>query len=96
MADMDNRVISVIQTYQKRLNSKSYVTSTTFGRATLGTEGVANKLLIAFLFSDPDDDGVPFLRDVGLIPSSMVCYKCGLQMFWCVDTSVRTVTGGDV
>ena len=59
MADMDNRVTSVIQTsYQQPLNSMPYVPSTTFGRVTLGAEGVANKLFIAFLFSDPDDNGV--------------------------------------
>jgi hypothetical protein len=34
--------------------------------ATLGASGVANKLFIAFLFSDPDF-GVQFLKDVGLI-----------------------------
>ena len=54
MAGMDNRVTSVIQIYQQRLNSKPYVPSTTFGRATLSAGGVANKLFIAFLFSDPD------------------------------------------
>jgi hypothetical protein len=61
-----------------------------------GAEGVANKLFIAFLFSDPKDDGVLFLRDVRLIPSSMVCCKCGSRIFWCVDTSVKTVTVGYV
>ena len=86
---MENRVTSVIQTHQQRLNSKLRVPSTKFGRATQGAEGVANKLFIAFLFSDPDDAGVQFLKDVGLIPSSMVCCKCGSQMSWYVDTSVK-------
>jgi len=53
MADMDIRVTSVIQTNHRRLNSKPYVPSTTFGHATLGADGVANKLFIASLFSDP-------------------------------------------
>jgi hypothetical protein len=60
------RVTSVMQTYEQRLNSKAYVCSTTLGRATLDTYGVFNKLLLAFLFSDPDV-GVQFLKDVGLI-----------------------------
>jgi len=84
MADLDNHVTSVIQTQQQRLNSKSYVPATKFRGSTLGAEGVANKLFIAFLFSDPDEDGVQFLKDVGLIPS-----KSGSQMSWCVDTSVK-------
>ena len=50
---MDIRVTSVIQTDHRRLNSKRYVPFTTIGRATLGANGVANKLFIAFLFSDP-------------------------------------------
>ena len=74
MADI--RVTSVIETYQRRLNSKPYVPSTTFGRATLGTNGVANKLFLAFLFSDPDV-GVQFLKDAGLMISSIMCCK-----FW--------------
>jgi len=61
MAETDNRVTSVIQTYQQRLYSKPYVPSSTFGRAKLGADGVANKLFIAFLFGDPDV-GVQFLN----------------------------------
>jgi hypothetical protein len=87
LADVDNRVIQI---YQQRLNSKTYVPSTTFGRATLGADGVANKLFIAFLFSDPDV-GVQLLKDMGLIQSSMVCCKCGSQMSWCVDTNRNDV-----
>ena len=66
----------------------TYVPSTTFERALLGAKGVANKLFITFLFSDPDV-GVHFLKDVGLIRSSMVCCKCGSQTYWCEDTNHR-------
>jgi hypothetical protein len=41
MADMDIRVTSVIQAYQRRLNSKLYVPSTTFGFATQGANANA-------------------------------------------------------
>jgi len=51
-----------------------------FGCATLAAKGVANKLFIAFLFSDPDVGVQFFFKDVGLIPSSMVFCKCGSQM----------------
>jgi hypothetical protein len=54
MADI--RVTSVIQTYERLLNSKPYVSSTTFRRATLGANGVPNKSFVAFLFSYPDVD----------------------------------------
>jgi len=58
----------------------------TFGRATLGANGFANKLFLAFLFSN-HAVGIQFLKDVGLIWSSMVCCKCGSQMSWCIDTN---------
>jgi len=69
---------------------KPYVPSTTYGQATLGATGAPNKLFIAFLFSD-DDVGAQFLRDVGLIPNSMVCCKRGSQMSLCVDCNVKAV-----
>jgi hypothetical protein len=62
--------MSDIRTYEKRLNSRPYVRSTTLGRGTLDANGVPNKLLLAFLFSVPDV-GVHFLKDVWLIPNSM-------------------------
>jgi hypothetical protein len=49
---MDACVNSVIETYQRCLHEETYVPSTS-GRATLVAYGVANKLFIEFLFSDP-------------------------------------------
>jgi hypothetical protein len=51
----------------------------------LDTYGVANKLLITFLFGDRDVD-VQFLKDVGLIQNRIVCCKWGSQMPWSIDT----------
>jgi len=70
----DIRVTSVIETHQRLLNSRPCVPSTTFGRPTLGANGVANKLFLAFLFSKPDV-GVQFLQDMGLIRSSIFTDK---------------------
>jgi hypothetical protein len=64
MADVDIHVTSVIQAYQQHLNSKSYVPFTMYGHLTVGAGDIANKLFIAFLFSDPNV-GVQFLMDVG-------------------------------
>jgi hypothetical protein len=64
MVDMDNHVTSVIQTHQQRLNSKPYVPSTMFGKATLVADVAAKNLFIAFPISDPDF-GVQFLTDGG-------------------------------
>ena len=89
----DKRVTSVIQIYERCLNSKPYICSTTFGRATLGASDDPNKLFLAFLFSDPDV-GVHLLKNVGLIRSSRVCCTCGSQTFRCVNT-YRKNGGGE-
>ena len=49
---------------------------------------VPNRLSIAF-FSSDHDVGIKFWRDVGLIPSNMVCCKCESQMSWCVEASFK-------
>ena len=91
----DTSVISIISTYQERINKKPYVPSTTYALAKLDASVVPNKLFLeqnklflALLFSD-NDVGVQFWKYVGLIPSYVVYCKCGLQMSWCVDGSVK-------
>jgi len=78
-------VPSIIHTYQQRITQKPHVPSTRFEHTMLGANGVPNNFFIAFLFSD-HDVGVRVLKVMGLIPSSMVCCKCGSQTFWCFDT----------
>jgi len=62
----DRRDTSVIETYERRFNSKPHVSS-----ATLGASCVPNKLFLALLFSNPDV-AVQVLKDVGLFRSSLV------------------------
>jgi hypothetical protein len=49
---MVKNIKSTICCYQKRLITLPCVPATSYGRATLGEEGVVNKLFIIFLFSD--------------------------------------------
>jgi hypothetical protein len=49
-----------------------FVPATTYWQATVGANSVPNKLVLAVLYSDPYF-GIQFLKDVGLIPTSMVC-----------------------
>jgi hypothetical protein len=72
MADI--RVTSVIETYQRRLSSGPYVPSTTFRRAKLDANGIANKLFLVFLFGNPEV-GVQFLQEIKLIQSSIFTDK---------------------
>lgn len=78
--------VTVKSKYQRRMNAMPFVSATTYGRAMLG----ANKLLLTVLFSD-HYFGVQFVKDVGLIPTSMVSCKCGSKMYWCVDTKPPTI-----
>jgi hypothetical protein len=57
---------STISAYQQRLITLPCVPATSYGRATLGEEEVANKLLFTFLFSDKNV-GIQFLKGVGLL-----------------------------
>jgi hypothetical protein len=66
------RVTSVISLYQNRLNVMPFVPATTYGRATLGANGVANELFLACLFCDTNV-GVHFMKDQGLLRNSMMC-----------------------
>ena len=51
----DGHTCDVIYRIIRTYHEKPHVPYTTFGRATLGANGVAYKLLIASLFSLPDD-----------------------------------------
>jgi hypothetical protein len=73
---------SVISTYQRRLMEMPYVPKTSYGRASLGDDGQANKLVFTFLFSDMDT-GIQFLKDVALLRSKVPCNTCGRDMTWC-------------
>ena len=80
------RATTVISPYQHRLNAMPFVPATTYGRATLDANGVANELFLAYLFCDTDV-GIHFLKDLGLLRNSMVCCKCESQMSWCIGTN---------
>jgi hypothetical protein len=74
-----DEIKSVISTYQRRLMEMPYVPSTSYGRASLGDDGEANKLFLTFLFSDTDL-GIQFLKDVGLLRSKVPCNTRGRDM----------------
>jgi hypothetical protein len=69
--------------------------STTYGRVTLGANGVPNKLFIAFMFSDHDVD-VLFLKDVGLIPNNMMAVSADNKCPGASTQVLKTVTDGVV
>lgn len=92
---MDTCVISVIQTYLRRLNSKPYVPSTMFGCATLGANGVAIKLFISFLFSDPIV-GVQLFKDIGLSTAVWPALSAGYKCPGASILIVRTITDGGI
>jgi hypothetical protein len=74
-------ISTVISEYQRRLINMPYVPETTYGRAALGKDVVANDLFLMFLFSDKEV-GVQFLKDVGLLRSKATCNTCGRDMIW--------------
>jgi hypothetical protein len=83
---MVDAISTVITEYQRRLINMPYVPATTYGRAALGKDGVANELFLTFLFSDKEV-GVQFLKDVGLLRSKVTCNTCGRDMTWNAERS---------
>ena len=73
-----------ISTYQCMLTVIPFVPGTSFTRATLGANGVADEFFLDFIFYDI---GVQFLKDVGLLRGSIACCKCGSLISWCVDAN---------
>ena len=69
---MVQRISGIIKDYQKRLREMAYVPQMSFRRDSLRFCGDANKLSLAFLFSDHAID-LQFLKDVGLIRSKLQC-----------------------
>jgi len=45
-------IISVNDTYQRRLLDMPHVLGTSYAQAALGQDGVANKMFLTFLFGD--------------------------------------------
>ena len=80
---MDIRVTSEYKQINGALiQSRSFLSRRSGARRWPPTE-----LLISFRIpvQRPRSRRPVFFKDVGLIPCSMVCCKCGSQMFWCVD-----------
>jgi len=69
---MVEHIKSVISTYQRRLVEMAHVPRTSYGRASLGSDGDANRLFLTYLYSDKDF-GIQFLKDVGLFHSMVTC-----------------------
>jgi hypothetical protein len=72
-----------------------YVPDTSYGHASLGDDGEANKLFLTILFSNTDL-GIQFLKYVGLLRSKVPCKTCGRDVTWCPEPNRRTVSDGDV
>ncbi|GFG32769.1 hypothetical protein Cfor_10343 [Coptotermes formosanus] len=78
---MVDAITTIVKECQRRLINMPYVPATTYGRAALGKEGVANESFHTFLFSDKEV-GVQLLKDVGLLRSKVTCNTCGRDMTW--------------
>jgi hypothetical protein len=75
---MVDAISTVITQYQRRLINIPYLPATTYGRAALGKDGVANELFLTLLFSD---------KDVGVLRSKVTCNTCGRDMTWYAEPS---------
>jgi len=65
-----------------------YVPKTSYGSASLGDDGEANKLFFTFLFSDADLD-IQFLKDAGLLRGKVPCNTFSRDMTWCIEPKLK-------
>jgi hypothetical protein len=89
------RVNSVTSSYQRWLSATPIFPAKMYGNATLGANGFANKLFLAFLFSDTNV-GAQLTKHVGFLRSSILWWKCGSQMYGVSIIIVTTVSDGHV
>jgi hypothetical protein len=64
------------------------VPKTSYGCASLGDDGEANKLFLTLLHSDTDL-GIQFLKDVGLFRIKVSCNSCGRDMTRCAEPKLK-------
>ena len=78
----------IIYEYQRRIVEMSYVPKRSYGHSAVGINGPVNMVFLTFLFSDKDQ-GIQFLKDVGLICSNVPCNTCSGDMTWCADPTTK-------
>jgi len=74
--------------YEARLAACPYVPTCSYGRRMLREDGDPNRLFLAYLFCD-DSNAIQYLKDRGLLRSTMKCNSCGRDMTWSADPTVN-------
>ena len=98
---MVEHIVSVLNEYEERLRRCPHVPRFSYGRPMLRDEGGPNRYFLNYLFCD-QSVVIAFLKDIGLLQSTMLCNTCGRDMTWSAASNIpegfrwrchRTVAG---
>ena len=73
---MVQQMCEVVKDYEERLQGMPFVLETSYGSKMLREDDGPNKVFLTFLFCD-HDMAIQFLKDMGLLPSTVQCNTCG-------------------
>jgi hypothetical protein len=76
---MASRFEAVVKKYQEKLKGNGRFPATSFGRSLVGRNGVASRMLFAYLFED-NEKALGFLQEAVLLRNVMPCPKYGRNM----------------
>jgi len=83
---MVEHLVQVTSEYEARLARSDYGAKFSYGRRMLRDDGGPNRFFLMYLFCE--SIAIQFLKDIGLLRSTMQCNTCGRDMTWSVDSSI--------
>jgi len=89
------RIVSVVNKYEERLRRCPYVPRFSYGRPMQSDNGGPNRCFLHYIFCD-QSVAIAFLKDTGLLRSTMLCNTSGRDMTWSTASNIhRDFDGGD-
>jgi len=92
---MIENIVRITSEYEARLARSDYVPRFSYGRRMLRDDDDPNRFFLMYLFCE-EPNAIPFLKDIGLLRSTMKCNSCGRDMTWSADPRFLKDFVGDV
>jgi hypothetical protein len=72
-------ILQVVTEYEERVRGMQYVPMFSYGRRMLRDDGVPNRFIFNYLFTDKAI-AIQFMKEVGLLRNKVQCNTCGQDM----------------
>ena len=80
-------MVEITSEYETRLARSDHVPRFSYRRRMLRDEGGPNRFFLMYLCCEQSIT-IPFLKDIGLLWSTVQCNTCGRDMTWSSDSSI--------